>query len=77
MTPKGCPVLSRRGPACFVPPVLAGDGREVKCWERVTEDQRWGDSTSAGSVGKVVKDGYCPALPHLLSAQLQLKAAAV
>lgn len=31
------------------------------------------DGTGAGSVRKWVKDAYCPALPHLHSAQLQLK----
>lgn len=31
------------------------------------------DSTGARSVGKQVKGAYCPALPHLHSAQLQLK----
>lgn len=34
------------------------------------------DSTDAGSTATEVRDGYCPAVPHLWSAQLQLKAAA-
>ena len=71
-TPAGFP-CSPVEPACFVPPVLAEGGREVRCWERVTVDQGWEEAP----VGQLVEDAYCPALAHLLSTKPQLKAAAV
>lgn len=59
---------------CFVLTMLAGDGREAE----VTKDPRWRTAASAGSLGKVMKDGNCPTLAHLpwlrcSSRQLQSK----
>lgn len=60
MTQKWFPVLSRRVPVFCAPHVGWG-------WQggEVTKDLRWRTAASAGSLGKVVKDDYCPMLPHL------------
>lgn len=52
MTPERFPVLPRKASArlCCLS-VLAGDGRGLKCWEQVTEDQRWRAAPVLGAWG--------------------------